>query len=109
MTKTKKAIIGWAIKLFKCDTARITSPCSTHFMIIGHNRHTKDDEVFWVSGKTKKRVDYSYVAETVIASGKTLSLLMQSIKNYYKLTKIKKITSENIDEVVKLLGRKVQK
>lgn len=72
------------VRMFKCDTARITSPLGKHFLIIGHNRNTKDDPGAWMDEKGNRR-DWDYVQEQVIASGDTEAELVASAKHYKKL------------------------
>lgn len=72
------------VRMFKCDTARITSPLGKHFLIIGHNRNTKDDSGVWTD-EHGVRKDWGYVNEQVIASGDTLSELVASARHYKQL------------------------
>ena len=72
------------VRMFKCDTARITSPLGKHFLIIGHNRNTKDDPGVWTD-ENGNRKDWDYVNEQVIASGDTEAELVASAKHYKKL------------------------
>jgi hypothetical protein len=71
-------------KIVKCDTARISKPLDKMFLIIGFNRNTKDDEGVWVN-QDNKRIDFDYVQEQVIASGKTKKELIASVKEYQRL------------------------
>ncbi len=81
---TESNIISHTIKLLKCDTARIVSPCGKHFMIIGYFRHTKDNKGSqWL--KNGKSFDFYYDHNEVIASGKTLRSLWRNVKYYSKL------------------------
>ena len=79
----KTTLIKRTINLLSCDTARISSPCRKHFMIIGYNRNTKDDEGQWI--KNGKPFDFNYIHEITIASGKTLKELWKNVKYYNKL------------------------
>ena len=72
------------VRLFKCDTARITSPMGKHFLIIGHKRNTKDDPGVWTDENGNRR-DWDYVQEQVIASGDNEAELVASAKHYKKL------------------------
>lgn len=72
------------IRMFKCDTARITSPLGKHFLIIGHNRNTKDDPGVWMD-EHGNRKDWDYVQEQVAASGDTDAELVASAKRYKQL------------------------
>ena len=72
------------VRMFKCDTARITSLLGKHFLIIGHNRNTKDDPGVWMD-ENGNRKDWDYVNEQVIASGDTEAELVASAKHYKKL------------------------
>jgi hypothetical protein len=77
------------MRMFKCDTARITQYCGTMFLVIGHKRHTKRDRKKdptvgqWM--KDGKPFDFGYVAERVIARGKTEAELVADAKHYKKL------------------------
>lgn len=73
-------------RMFECDTVRISSPCGKHFLIIGFNRNTKDDEGRWY--KDGKPIHFDYVAEKVIASGDTMKELIASAKEYKRLTQM---------------------
>ena len=78
-------LTGIFCRMFKCDTARISSPLGkTMFLIIGHNRNTRQDEGKWLDGKGRRR-DWDYVQETCIASGDTETALMRSARHYKKL------------------------
>lgn len=72
------------VRMFKCDAARITSPLGKHFLIIGHNRNTKDDPGVWTDELGNRR-DWDYVHEQVIASGDTEADLIASAKRYKAL------------------------
>lgn len=69
------------MKIIECDTARISKVGNKLFLIIGFNKNTKDDSVgqCFINGEP---VDYDYVAEKVIASGKTENELIKSTKEY---------------------------
>lgn len=69
------------IRMFKCDTARITSPGGTLFLIIGYKRRSEGE---WFKGNGKPFI-FDYVDETVIVSGKTNAELVASARNYKKL------------------------
>ncbi len=71
-------------KYVKCDTARISKPGNRMFLIIGFNRHTKDDEGIWIN-QNNKRIDFDYVQETVVASGNNKKELIISTKEYQRL------------------------
>ena len=72
------------MRYVKCDTARICKPLDTMFLIIGFNRNTKDDEGVWVN-QNNERIDFDYVQENVVASGKTKADLIASAKEYQRL------------------------
>ncbi len=83
--KRFEKLIAQCREIIKCDTARISKPCETMFLIIGFNRNTKDDigEV-WIN-QDNKRIDFDYVQESVVASGKTSKELIASAKEYQRL------------------------
>jgi len=76
-------------RMFKCDSARIYDGGETLFLIIGRTRNTKDDEGQWM--KDGEPVDWDYLAESTIASGRTEAELMESAKEYLKLSKMSRI------------------
>lgn len=72
-------------RMFKSDTARLSSPLGgTVFLIVGNIRNTRDDEGMWVDQKGKRR-DWDYVAEECIASGDTVMDLVRSARRYRRL------------------------
>lgn len=78
-----------AVELFKCDTARITSPCGRHFLILGWNRNTKTERDAgrdcgqWY--RSDEPIDFDYTHEQVVANGATLKELWKSAKHYKRL------------------------
>lgn len=79
-------LIAECKNIIKCDTARISKPMNTMFLIIGFNHDTKDDDsgCMWIN-QDGKRIDFNYVQESVIASGKTKKELIESTKEYQRL------------------------
>ena len=74
-------VVNWAIRLFKCDTARILAPRRKKFLVIGWNRRSKGQ---WVDqGGTPQ--NFNYVQELVIASGWTWDSLQRSARRYKRL------------------------
>lgn len=69
----------------KCDTARISKLCDKMYLIIGFNRNTKDDEGVCVVNQNNQRIDFDYVQESVVASGKTKKELIEATKEYQRL------------------------
>jgi hypothetical protein len=79
----RKDLINECKKIVKCDTARISKPMKTMFLVIGFNRNTKDDPgINLLNGQP---VNWDYVQESVIASGKTAKELIESTKEYNRL------------------------
>ncbi|KKN21876.1 hypothetical protein LCGC14_0921050 [marine sediment metagenome] len=72
------------IRMFKCDTARITQPGKRMFLVIGHRRSTKDDPGQWE--RNGESYDFEYIAEQVIASGDNEAELLASAKEYKRLS-----------------------
>lgn len=78
------------VRMFKCDTARITKPCDHWFLVIGWNRNTKKDREEgrssgqWV--RNGEPIDFDYVHEEVIANGANEKELIASAKHYKKLS-----------------------
>lgn len=82
-------LISRAKRMFKCDTARITSPCGRHFLVIGWKKNTKTERE---SGRdvgqwyrNGEPIDFDFVNEQVIANGRTLTSLWNSVKHYKRL------------------------
>jgi len=75
------------MKIIKCDTARISKYPDKQYLIIGFNRNTKDDSGQWCrdSAGNDPIPDWNYVAEKVVASGKTDIELIESAKEYQRL------------------------
>lgn len=71
------------IKMFQCDSARISDINGKLFLIIGHKRNTKDDPGQWIDEKGEIR-HWDYLLEQVVASGKSAKELMASAKQYKK-------------------------
>ena len=75
-----------AVELFRCDTARVTSPCGHHYLILGWKRNTKTEcEAGRDCGqwyRNDEPIDYDYTQEQVIANGATLKELWKSAKHY---------------------------
>lgn len=76
-----------AVKYLGCDTARISYPCETYFLIIGTNKNTKTDGKAGQWIKDGEPFDFDYVEEHVIANGKDLKELWVSVKWYKKVQK----------------------
>ncbi len=98
------SVVGRAVELFKCDTARISSPCGRHFLILGWNKNTKTereagrDKGQWV--KTDKDgvetpYDFDYVHEQVIANGATIEEMWASAEHYKQLCDIHDASTPN--------------
>ena len=77
------------VRMFKCDTARITSPCGTHYLILGWTKNTKTErEAGRDAGQWHRNgepIDFDYMHEQVVARGKTVAELVASAKHYKKL------------------------
>lgn len=87
------AMVRRFIRMFGCDTARITSPCGTHYLVLGWNKNTKTerenggDTSRWY--KDGEPIDFDYIHEQIVASGNTFTELIKSAKHYKKLMKMK--------------------
>ena len=76
---------AWAVRMFKCDTARIIETGDMLFLVIGHKKNTcQDSGVQWL--KNGELFDFEYVAESCIASGKTLAELKKSAREYKRIS-----------------------
>lgn len=73
-------------ELIECDTARISKLNNTLFLIIGFNKHTKDDSGQWY--KNDEPLDFEYVEEKVVASGETEEELLDSAKEYARVSQL---------------------
>lgn len=86
-------IVRRAVALFKCDTARITSPCGRHFLILGWNKNTKTEreagrdggQWYQSNGGDFVPIDFDFVYEQVVANGRTLKELWTATKHYKRL------------------------
>lgn len=72
------------IDLLGCDTARISEAGGKKYLIIGTNQNTKDDPGQWV--KNGMPIDFDYVSEKIVASGITESELLESAREYKRLS-----------------------
>lgn len=82
LSTDKKGILLFK-RMFHCSHVRISKPTGHLFLIIGNRRHTSKDDAQWF--KNGEPYDFYYIAEKVIASGKTLRELIASAKTYKKL------------------------
>ena len=93
MRKTKdnnrrslQRMVRRAVELFRCDTARVTSPCGHHYLILGWKRNTKTEREAGRDGgqwyRNDEPIDYDYTHDQVIANGATLKELWKSAKHY---------------------------
>ncbi|MEI7718263.1 MAG: hypothetical protein WCI72_00215 [archaeon] len=72
------------LKYIKADTARISKPLEKMYLIIGFHKNTRDDTGTWIE-QNGKRIDFDYVQESVVASGRTREALIESAKEYQRL------------------------
>jgi hypothetical protein len=81
------------VRMFKCDQARISSPCGKHFLILGWKANTAEDRRKnpeagqWI--KDGEPQDFDYVREETVASGDTEAELIASAKHYKRLLGMK--------------------
>ncbi len=81
-------LIAKCREIIECDTARIRKyDDGKMFLIIGFNRNTKYDPGQWCSDAFGKEPvpDWDYVAEKVVASGRTKRELIESAEKYKRL------------------------
>jgi hypothetical protein len=93
MTSTETNFIAWALKLFKCDTARIIKASGTLFLTIGWNRNTyyeRNSGQWYHNGKP---VDFDFVSEQTIANGKNWKKLKASALHYARLLKKERVAT----------------
>lgn len=88
-THWQQRMVRRFVRMFKCDTARITSPCGTHYLILGWSKNTKTErEAGRDCGRWHRNgepIDFDYTHEQVVANGKTEAELLASAKHYKKL------------------------
>jgi len=79
------------MEIIPCDTARITKVGDRIFLIIGFDKNTKDDSGQWIEvledGSRINR-DWDYTEEHCVAMGKTEDELIESAKEYQRLSKM---------------------
>ena len=74
-------VVRWAIRIFKCDTARVTAPMRKKFLVIGWNKRSEGQ---WQNQDGEPQ-NFDYVQESVIASGWTGDSLQRSARRYRRL------------------------
>lgn len=80
----KGEIIKRCCEIIECDTARISKPDDTMYLIIGFIRNTRDDKKsVWT--KNGESYNFEYTEEKLIASGKTEEELIKDVKRYKRL------------------------
>ena len=85
------ALSSKCMEIIECDTARISMTGCKMFLIIGFNKNTKDLPGQFYKGADimgMEAVDWDYIEEKVVASGKTDSELIESAKEYKRLCSI---------------------
>ena len=68
------------VRMFKCDTARLSRFPNKIFLIIGWKRNTRQDTGQWV--KNGDPINFDYVHERVVASGASAEELLMSALLY---------------------------
>lgn len=81
-------IASECLKYIKADTARISRPLERMYLIIGFHKNTRENFKSWIE-QNGERVDYDYVEEHIVASGRTRSTLIDSVKEYQRLCELK--------------------
>ena len=77
------------IKMFQCDTARITTAYNTLYLILGWNKNTKTEREASQWYKDGAPYDFEFVHEKTVASGNTYDELLADAKHYKKLCGMK--------------------
>ena len=89
-TMREKQLLAWARRVFHCDSARLYKGSSKTFLIIGNERSSKQDakegKALWYEKDVP--IHFTYLSETVIASGRTLADVKKSAQEYLRLTKM---------------------
>lgn len=92
-SQIERRLVRRFVRMFQCDTARITSACGTHYLILGWKRNTKAErEAGRDAGQWYRNdvpIDFDYTQEQVVARGKTAAELVASAKRYKKLLGMK--------------------
>ena len=84
----EEELIIYFKKLFKCDSARISSPLGERkFLIIGNKRNTREDPGVWIDGDGTER-HWDYLAESCITSGNTNDELVNAANRYKELSEM---------------------
>ena len=71
-------VIRRFVRMFRCDTARISFLNGTHFLILGWNERSVGE---WCD-QDGYLMDFGYVREKVVASGGSMKELVASAKRY---------------------------
>ena len=84
------------MELFECDSARIAKYSDNMYLVIGFARNTKDDPgQIHVNGDP---IDFDYLQEKAIASGKTEDALIDDALKYHRLCGM--TMQDYLDEVI---------
>jgi len=76
------------VHIVDCDVARISKYGDTMFYIIGFRDSTRHDKTgVWID-ENGNRKDWEYIREQVIASGKTEEELLDSVREYKRLSRM---------------------
>ena len=94
--KQEKSVTQAAQKLFACDAARLVNYAGPrmpyrlgstkilkYFLIIGNYRNTRNDIGQWY--KNGEPIHFRYLAEAVVACGRTMKELLDEMKQHHKL------------------------
>jgi hypothetical protein len=87
--------------MFRCDTARITSPCGTHFLILGRTKNINTErgagrDFGEIPGNGSMPSDFDFTHEQVVARGSTVRELIASALKYKSL-----LRTENTRRTIK--------
>lgn len=80
-----KNVIQRFVRMFKCDTARISFLNKTYFLILGWNERSVGE---WCD-QDGYFLDFDYVREKVVASGGTMKELVVSARRYKRVMGMK--------------------
>lgn len=81
-------IIKECIEIIPCDTARISYLSGTMFLVIGFKRNTKEDKDTLAINEKGEVIHYDYFKEQLVTSGETKEQLLESLKEYQRISKL---------------------
>lgn len=84
----------------KPDSARIIKPCETMYLIVGYRQNIKNNYTKWINRKGEE-VNFRYEETHIVAHGKTKKELIESVKEYQRISKL-----DTVDYLKELVEKK---